>query len=203
MISSIVSFFSNPQALISAFGLIGIIIIIFLETGFFFGFFLPGDSLLFTAGLLASQGHLPIAALLVGVFIAAVVGDNVGYVFGKKVGPALFSKDDSVFFDKKNIARAQHFYEKYGVRTIILARFVPIVRTFAPIVAGIGNMDYKTFFINNILGGFLWTVLLIGLGYGFGHVIPDPDRFLLPAIGVIIVLSLLPALREVLRRRKQ
>lgn len=200
--SSIIDFLSNPQAIISAFGLIGVIVIVFLETGFFFGFFLPGDSLLFTAGLLASKGYLPIAGLLIGVFVAAVIGDNVGYMFGKKVGPSLFVKEDSLLFDKKNIARAQHFYEKYGVRTIILARFIPIVRTFAPIVAGIGNMNYRTFVIYNVVGGFLWTVGLIGLGYGFGHVIPDPDRYLLPAIGVIIVLSLVPALREILRRRK-
>lgn len=199
---SFIDFISDPQAIISAFGLIGIIAIVFIETGFFFGFFLPGDSLLFTAGLLASKDYLPIAGLLAGVFIAAVIGDNIGYMFGKKVGPSLFVKEDSLLFDKKNIARAQHFYEKYGVRTIILARFIPIVRTFAPIVAGIGNMNYRTFVIYNIVGGFLWTVILIGLGYGFGQVIPDPDRYLLPAIGVIIILSALPALREIWRRLK-
>lgn len=198
---SIVTFLSDPQAIIATFGLIGIFIIVFIETGFFFGFFLPGDSLLFTAGLLATQGYLPIAGLLIGVFVAAVLGDNVGYFFGKKVGPSLFVKEDSVFFDKKNIARAQHFYEKYGARTIILARFIPIVRTFAPIVAGIGNMDYRVFLRNNILGGLLWAVSIIGLGYGFGSIIPDPDRYLLPAIGVIIVLSALPALREIFRKR--
>jgi len=197
-----IEYISNPQAIISAFGLVGVIVIVFVETGFFFGFFLPGDSLLFTAGLLASKGYLPIAGLLVGVFIAAVLGDNVGYFFGKKVGPALFVKDDSLMFNKKNIARAQHFYEEYGPRTIILARFIPIVRTFAPIVAGIGNMNYKSFILYNIVGGFIWTVSIIGLGYGFGQVIPDPDKYLLPAIGIIIILSALPTLRELFRRRK-
>lgn len=199
---SILSYITDPRTLISTFGLIGIIIIIFLETGFFFGFFFPGDSLLFTAGLLASQGYLSIAGLLVGVFVAAVAGDSVGYAFGKKVGPALFSKEDSRFFSKQHIARAQHFYEKYGVRTIILARFLPIVRTFAPIVAGIGNMRYKTFITYNILGGLIWTVLVIGLGYGFGRVIPDPDRYLLPAIIVIIIVSVFPAVREFLKQRR-
>lgn len=183
------------------FGLIGIFAIVFIETGFFIGFFLPGDSLLFTAGLLASQDYLPIAGLLIGVCVAAILGDNVGYFFGKRVGPALFTKDDSLFFNRKNVARAQHFYERYGARTIILARFIPIVRTFAPIVAGIGNMDYRTFLRNNILGGLLWGVSLIGLGYGFGSIIPDPDRYLLPAIGVIIILSTLPALREIFKKR--
>ncbi len=200
---TLIDFISNPQAIISTFGLLGIIAIVFVETGFFFGFFLPGDSLLFTAGLLASKGYLPIVWLMFGVFVAAVLGDNVGYFFGKKVGPSLFVKEDSVIFHKKNIARAQHFYEKYGVRTIILARFLPIVRTFAPIVAGIGNMNYRTFLIYNVVGGLLWTVSVIGLGYAFGNIIPDPDRYLLPAIGVIIVLSALPALREIFRKRKE
>jgi membrane-associated protein len=190
----------DPQSIVSAFGLLGVIAIIFLETGFFFGFFFPGDSLLFTAGLLASQHYLPIAWLTLGVFLAAVLGDSVGYAFGKKVGPALFTKDDSVFFNKRHIAQAQHFYEKYGTKTIVLARFVPIVRTFAPIVAGVGNMAYRRFFAWNVLGGLLWTILLVGLGYSFGSVIPDPDRYVLPAVAVIIILSAMPALREIMRK---
>lgn len=199
---SFISFVTDPHAIIAYFGLIGVIAIIFLETGFFFGFFFPGDSLLFTAGLLASQGYLPLAWLMLGTFVAAVAGDSVGYAFGKKVGPALFTKEDSVFFNKKNVERAQHFYDRYGVRTIILARFVPIVRTFAPILAGVGAMKYKTFITYNVIGGLAWTVILIGLGFGFGRIIPDPDKYLLPAIGVIIVLSALPAIRELWKRRK-
>ena len=199
---SLISYITDPRTLISAFGLIGVIAIIFLETGFFFGFFFPGDSLLFTAGLLASQGYMPLAWLLIGVFIAAVAGDSVGYAFGKKVGPSLFSREDSRFFNKQHIARAQHFYEKYGVRTIILARFIPIVRTFAPIVAGIGNMKYRTFITYNVVGGFVWTLLVIGLGYGFGRVIPDPDKYLLPAIGVIVIISIIPAVREFVRQKR-
>src|SRR3989338_10680690 len=126
-------------------GYTGITAIIFAESGLLIGFFLPGDSLLFTAGFLASQGVFNIALLCALSFIAAVTGDSVGYAFGKNIGPKLFTKEDSWLFHKKNLAKAQHFYEKYGVKTIILARFIPVVRTFAPIVAGIGNMHYKTF----------------------------------------------------------
>lgn len=194
---------TSPEAIISAFGFVGVITIVFLETGFFFGFFFPGDSLLFTAGLLASQGYMPIAWLMVGVFVAAVAGDSIGYAFGKKIGPALFTKDDSIFFNRKYLAKAQHFYEAYGAKTIIIARFTPIVRTFAPIVAGIGNMKYRTFIIYNVVGGLIWSVGLLGLGYGFGSIIPDPDRFLLPAIAIIIILSLLPPLREYLKARRK
>lgn len=199
--SQFVEFITNPKALIATFGLVGIITIVFLETGFFFGFFFPGDSLLFTAGLLASQGYLSLPLLLVGVFLASVAGDSVGYSFGKRVGPTLFTKDDSLLFKKENIAKAQHFYEKYGRRTIVLARFMPIIRTFAPIVAGIGSMPYKTFLSYNLIGGFVWTFGVIGLGYVFGTVIPDPDKYLLPAIVLIVILSAAPALREIFRKR--
>lgn len=198
---TIIHFITDPRSLIASFGLIGVIVIVFLETGFFFGFFFPGDSLLFTAGLLASQGYLPLAGLIAGAFVAAVLGDSVGYAFGKKVGPALFSREDSKLFKREHLAHAQHFYEKYGVRTIILARFIPIVRTFAPIVAGIGTMEYKKFLKFNIIGGLLWTVLVVALGYGFGRIIPDPDKYLLPAIGLIIIISVIPAVREIWKRR--
>ncbi len=190
----------NPHVIIATVGVFGVIAIIFAETGLFFGFFFPGDSLLFTAGFLASQHQLSLGWLLVGAFIAAVIGDSVGYAFGKKVGPAIFTKEGSLFFDKKHIARAQHFYEKYGKKTIILARFIPIVRTFAPIVAGVGNMTYKTFISFNVIGGFLWTWAMLWLGYGFGAMIPDPDRYVIPAVIIIIVISALPALREVFNK---
>jgi len=190
----------NPHTLIALFGVIGIIAIVFAETGLFFGFFLPGDSLLFTAGFLASQHQLTFSWLLIGTFVAAVLGDTVGYAFGKKVGPAIFTKEDSVFFNKKHIARAQHFYEKHGKKTIILARFIPIIRTFAPIVAGIGNMSYKTFISFNIIGAFVWTWAMLWLGYGFGSMIPNPDRYVIPAVAVIILVSAAPALREIFRK---
>lgn len=199
--TELIHILTDPRAMITALGTAGVIAAVFAETGLFFGFFLPGDSLLFTAGFFAWQGYLPISWLLLGSFIAAVLGDSIGYAFGKKVGPALFTRDNSLFFDRKHIARAQHFYERYGSRTIILARFMPIIRTFAPIVAGIGTMRYRTFITFNILGGLLWTVLMIALGYGFGSVIPDPDRYILPAVAVIIIASALPALRQVVFRQ--
>ena len=147
----------DPMIIIKTLGLIGVLIIVFAESGLFFGFFFPGDSLLFTAGFLASQNYLNISILVFGAFICAVLGDSVGYWFGRKVGPKIFTKEDSIFFHKKHIERAQNFYNKYGNKTIFLARFVPIVRTFAPIVAGVGQMKYKNFLTYNIFGGFVWT----------------------------------------------
>ena len=193
----------DPQKIITAFGLIGIIAIIFAETGLLIGFFLPGDSLLFTAGFLASQNLLPIYFLLIGTFIAAVVGDNVGYWFGKKTGPGLFSKEDSRFFKKKYVEKARTFYEKHGKKTIILARFMPIIRTFAPILAGVANMNYRVFIIYNVIGGFIWTIGLTLLGYFLGRTIPNVDRFLLPIIIFIILSSFLPGLIHVLRGKKK
>ena len=198
--SSLLSFL-NPHTIIAVLGLVGVIGIVFAETGLFFGFFLPRDTLLFTAGFLASEHHISFAWLLIGAFIAAIAGDTVGYAFGKKVGPAIFTKDDSIFFDKKHIARAQHFYEKYGKKTIILARFLPIIRTFAPIVAGVGNMTYRTFISYNIIGAFAWTWAMLWLGFGFGSIIPNPDRYVVPAVIVIIILSATPTLREIFRKR--
>ena len=197
-----ISFLLNPEAIITAVGVLGVITIIFLETGVFFGFFFPGDSLLFTAGFLATQGYISLPLLLIGAFIAAVAGDTFGYFFGKKVGSTLFTRENSVFFNKEHVARAQHFYEKYGTKTIILARFVPIVRTFAPIVAGIGMMKYRTFITYNVIGGFLWTWAMLILGYTFGSVIPNPDRYILPVVIVIILVSASPALVEIFRKRK-
>ena len=189
----------EPKILIGAVGTLGVILVIFAETGLFFGFFLPGDSLLFTAGFLASQGHVSIAWLLAGTFVAAVIGDNVGYAFGRKIGPAIFTKENSLFFDKKHVARAQQFYNKHGKKTIILARFVPIVRTFAPIVAGKADMDYKTFVAFNAIGGFIWTWTLLFLGFGFASIIPNPDKFIIPVLIIIILISVLPALREIFK----
>jgi|SRR3989344_6962723 len=189
--------FSNllePQKIIATFGLIGVILIVFAESGLFFGFFFPGDSLLFTAGFFASQDLLPILPLLIGTFISAVAGDSFGYWFGRRTGPSLFSKEDSHFFKKKYAEQAQEFYEKHGKKTIILARFMPIVRTFAPIVAGIGNMQYRTFVFYNIIGGFIWSFGLTLLGYFLGTNIPNADSYLIPIIIVIIFTSFLPAI---------
>jgi len=193
---------TDPRALIGILGSAGIILVIFLETGAFFGFFFPGDSLLFTAGFLASQGLVSFPILLLGCLAAAVIGDSVGYAFGKKVGLSIFVREDSVLFNKKHIARAQLFYEQYGKKTIILARFIPVVRTFAPIVAGIGTMPYRTFLTFNVIGGFVWTWLMLWLGYGLGSLIPDPDRFVLPIIIVIILTSFIPPLWEIMKKRR-
>ncbi len=193
----------NPETLIMALGTFGVIAIIFVETGLFFGFFFPGDSLLFTAGFLASQGYVSLSWLLVGTFVAAVVGDSVGYALGKKAGPAIFSREDSVFFNKKHIVKAQEFYARHGRMTIIVARFMPIIRTFAPIVAGVGSMNYRTFLSFNIIGAFIWTWGMLWLGYGLGALIPDPDRYLVPVLIVIILTSAAPALREIFKRGKQ
>ncbi len=172
-------------------GLLGIFFIVFAESGLFLGFFLPGDSLLVTAGLLASQGYWNIAALIIVCFIAAVSGDSFGYMFGKRVGQKLFSKKDSFLFNTKNLHKAELFYKRHGAMTIVFARFIPTVRTFVPIMAGIADMDYSVFLFYNVAGGFFWAVGLPLLGYYLGKVVPSIDRYILPLIGGIIITSFL------------
>lgn len=186
-------------SLIKTAGYLGILGIIFAESGLFVGFFLPGDSLLFTAGFLASQGFLDIWLLWLVVFIGAVAGDNFGYAFGKKVGPMIFKREDSLLFHKKNLEKAHSFYEKYGKKTIILARFMPGIRTFAPILAGVGQMNYRVFFSYNLIGGFLWGIGLPFLGFYLGNTIPDIDKYLVPIILLIIFLSILPTAIHILK----
>jgi len=195
--------FLDPQKIVSLFGLLGVIAIIFLETGVFFGFFFPGDSLLFTAGFVASQHLLSLPLLLLGVLIAAILGDSFGYWFGKKAGVKLFVREDSFFFKKKYVADAEHFYEKHGKKTIILARFIPIIRTFVPIVAGIGNMKYSTFLSYNIIGGALWSLGLTLFGFFLGKTIPNADKYLLPIIILIIVVSFVPPVLHLMKARKE
>lgn len=185
--------------LIESVGYIGLFAIIFAESGLLIGFFLPGDSLLFTAGFLASQNILSLPILLVTCFVAAVLGDNVGYAFGHRVGKRLFQREDSLFFHKKNVLKAQQFYEKHGAKTIVIARFMPIVRTFAPIVAGIGTMHYRTFVVYNLVGGALWALGLNLAGYFLGSFIPDVDRYLLPIVAVIIIASIAPSAIHILK----
>ena len=192
----------DPEKLIEAFGTIGLFLIVFAESGLLFGFFLPGDSLLFTAGLLASQDRLNLPLILVGCFVAAVAGDQVGYAFGNRVGPALFRRPDSRFFKKEHLERAHAYFEDHGSKTIVLARFVPIVRTFAPIVAGVGSMQYRTFVTFNIIGGAIWAIGVTTLGYLLGEAIPDIDKYLLPVIGLIIFLSLIPVAIELRKARR-
>lgn len=186
-------------SLIKTAGYLGLFGIVFAESGLFVGFFLPGDSLLFTAGILSAQGFLNIWILVLVVFLGAVLGDNFGYGFGRKVGPMLFKREDSIIFHKDNLERARVFYEKYGKKTIIIARFLPAVRTFAPILAGVGQMHYKTFVSYNIIGGLIWGVGVPFLGYFLGTAIPEIDRYLLPIIIFIIVISVAPTLRHILK----
>ena len=187
--------------LIRTVGLLGLFAIVFTETGLFLGFFLPGDSLLFVAGLLAAQGLFPVSMLILVLLVAAITGNITGYWFGKKVGPKLFEREDSLLFRKAHVRRAQSFYEKHGAKTIMLARFIPIVRTFGPIVAGIAGMKYRSFMPYNVLGAVLWTVGLTSGGYLFGNLITDIDRYLLPVILAIIIISFLPAVWHIWQER--
>ena len=191
------------QQLIQTVGYLGVFAIVFTESGLLFGFFLPGDSLLFTAGFLASQGFFNIYTLTIGCFIAAVAGDSVGYYMGHKLGRKLFKKEDSLFFHKDHLIRAENFYEKHGGKTIILARFMPFVRTFAPIVAGIGKMKYSTFLTYNVIGGALLAIGVTFAGYFLGSAIPDVDKYLLPIIGSIIIVSVAPPLYHTLKTKEQ
>ena len=189
-------------SIIQTVGYFGVFAIIFAESGLFFGFFLPGDSLLFTAGLLASQGLLNIYFLMPLLFTAAVLGDSAGYWLGRKLGPMIFKKEDSFFFHKRHIERTRVFYAKYGAKTIIISRFVPIVRTFAPILAGVGNMEYKTFITYNIFGGAFWAIGISGLGFFLGNAIPGIEKYLHFIIALIIIVSFLPILKEFTAARK-
>lgn len=189
-------------ALIQAVGYLGILGIVFAESGVLVGFFLPGDSLLFAAGLLASQGLLNIWILIIFIPIAAILGDNFGYWFGAKVGPKIFTRENSFFFHKKHIERTRAFYAKYGNKAVVLSRFIPVVRTFTPILAGVGQMPYKTFLAYNILGGILWGVGMTLLGYFLGSIVPNIENYLLPIILAIIVISFSPIIFEVIKHKK-
>ncbi len=173
-------------------GYFGIFGIIFAESGLLIGLFLPGDSLLFTAGIVSSQGHLNIAILIAVSFAGAVLGDNFGYRFGRRWGPKIFTRNESLFFHKDYLERARVFYERHGGITVMLARFIPFIRTFAPILAGVGNMPYASFLFYNIFGGAIWAIGVPLLGYYLGRVIPDIDRYLIPLVLAIVVVSLMP-----------
>jgi membrane-associated protein len=199
----------DPKSLIDDVGLLGVFAIVFAESGMLVGFFLPGDSLLFTAGFLASGPssvddalHLPLGWLLVGTFIAAVAGDQVGYVIGRRAGPAIFTRPDSRFFKQENVDKAHGFFERYGAKTIVLARFVPVVRTFAPVVAGVSNMQYRTFVTFNVVGGLLWAIGVTLLGYFLGQVDYIEENLEL-AILTIVAISVLPIARELWLSRRQ
>lgn len=185
--------------LIQTVGYVGVLAIVFAESGLFFGFFLPGDSLLLTAGLLASQGQLDIRFLVVAIPVAAILGDNVGYWFGNRTGPLIFNRPNSILFRRKNLLAAKAFYEKHGGKTIVLARFMPFIRTFAPIVAGAAEMDYRRFFFFNVIGGLLWGSGVTLAGYWLGNTIPGIDRYFILIVLVVIFVSALPAMIHVAR----
>lgn len=184
-------------------GYIGLFAVIFAETGLFLGFFLPGDSLLFVAGLLASDGTLSLPILLAIVFSAAVFGNTVGYLFGRRVGPALFKREESLLFKKSHVRKAEEFFNQYGAKTIVIARFMPIVRTFAPILAGVGKMDFKEFFFYNVIGAFLWSFGLLFGGFFLGRVVPDIDRYILPIVIGIVIASLMPGVLKYLQEKRR
>lgn len=192
------------EALISTVGVAGVAGIIFAESGLLIGFFLPGDSLLFTAGFLVHQNilHFNIHLLTAILFLAAVLGDSVGYSFGRRAGHRLFNRKDSVVFHQENLRRAEEFYERHGAKTIIIARFVPVVRTFAPIVAGISKMHYRTFLTFNLIGALLWAVGLTYLGYFAGKLITDTGINIEYVILGIILLSILPPLIHIFKEKK-
>ena len=192
----------NLEQILPAIGYLGIFAVIFAESGLLIGFFFPGDSLLFTAGFLASVGIFDIRLLVFICFIASVSGDNAGYLFGHKIGRKLFYKKESLFFHKKNLKKTEEFYKKHGRKTLILAKFIPVIRTFATIIAGVGNMHYLTFFTFNLIGGFLWAICIPLLGFYLGKTIPDVDKYLLPIVLLIIIFSLLPTILHIMKNRE-
>ena len=192
----------DPIAIIKAGGYLGIAIIVFAESGLLIGIFFPGDSLLFAAGLLSAAGFLSPAPLIVLVVLSAIIGDSVGYWFGANVGVNFFKRKDSRFFKQEYVKRTELFYQKYGGRAVVLARFVPIVRTIAPILAGVGSMKYSTFLRYNILGGTLWGIGMVSLGFSLGSVIPNSQHYILPISLVIIVISFLPILINLMRGKR-
>ena len=189
------------QHLIQTLGIAFLFLVVFAETGLLIGFFLPGDSLLFIAGLVAARGDLNLAVMLVALSVAAILGDSVGFLIGRKAGPALFKREDSRLFKRKHLAAAHDFYEKHGPKAIVLARFVPIVRTFAPTVAGAAGMDYRQFVVFNIIGGITWIFSMTLLGYFLGNVEVVRNN-LDKAVILIVFLSILPMILHALKERR-
>ncbi|MEU5823839.1 VTT domain-containing protein [Streptomyces sp. NPDC047803] len=194
----------DPDHLIGQFGLAGVLVIVFAESGLLIGFFLPGDSLLFTTGLLVTTDklHTPLWLVCVLVALAAIIGDQVGYLFGRKVGPSLFSRPDSRLFKQENVEKAHEFFEKHGPKSLILARFVPIVRTFTPIIAGVSRMNYRSFIVFNVIGGVLWGVGVTLLGAALGNV-EFVHKNIEAMLVLIVLISVVPIAIEFLRARSK
>lgn len=193
----------DVRALIQWGGTIGLTGIIFAETGLLVGFFLPGDSLLVTAGLLASQGLFNVYSLGLILTVSSILGNSVGYFVGKLTGPRLFTREDSLLFNKRHLFRAHEFYQRHGGKTIILARFMPIVRTFVPVVAGMAQMEYRRYTIYNVIGGLGWIWSMLFIGYFLGRYIPGVDKHIELVILLVIFLSLLPGIIAWLRSRNR
>jgi membrane-associated protein len=191
----------NVPELIRMGGLIGLVVVVFAETGLMVGFFLPGDSLLVTAGLFAAKGDLNIVWLNLAVMAAAILGDATGYWIGRRAGHALYSRPNSFFFRKQHLVKTHDFYEKHGGKTIVIARFVPIIRTFAPVVAGAAEMGYRQFATYNIVGGIGWVASMTMTGYFLGRAVPDIDKHIHIVVAVVIFLSLLPGIISILREK--
>lgn len=188
--------------LVKTAGYVGLFAIVFAETGLLVGFFLPGDSLLFTAGILASQGYLHVWLTCVLLFTAALVGDNVGYAIGKHAGPRLFTRPKSLLFNPEHLRRSHEFFERHGGKAVIIARFVPVVRTFSPVVSGLARMPYLKFMFYSVVGALLWAVGLILLGYWLGTAVPNIEVYIAPGIILIILLSISPGIYHVVKDKK-
>jgi membrane-associated protein len=189
--------------LIRAGGYAVLVAIVFTETGLLVGFFLPGDSLLITAGLVAGSGGLDIWWLNVLLILAAIAGDSVGYSIGFRTGPRIFTRENSLLFNRRHLVRTREFYERYGGKTIVLARFIPILRTFAPVVAGVGQMAYRRFLFFNVFGGIGWVASLTWAGYLLGRTVPNIDQHVHLVVIIVIVLSVLPIVGEIIKARRR
>ena len=192
----------DVNSLVESGGLLLIGLVVFAESALLIGFFLPGDTLLFTAGFLASQDKLPLAGLLVIIVAAAIIGDQVGYHIGKKSGPRIFKRKDGLFFRQEYLQRAETFYERHGGKTIILARFTPIVRTFAPIVAGVAKMPRNRFTFFNVIGALGWGISVTLLGYWLGSKVQNIDDYILPVVALAVILSFGPPLFHLAKDKK-
>jgi membrane-associated protein len=191
----------DVESLVRVGGLITLAVIVFVETGLLVGFFLPGDSLLVTAGVFAARGDLNIWTLNVALSLAAIIGDSVGYSIGRKAGPKIFTRENSLFFHRKHLVTTKEFYDRHGPFTIVIARFVPIIRTFAPVVAGVGRMHYRKFVTYNVCGGILWVMSTTFAGYFLGSVVPNIEERIHVVIAIVIFVSLLPIILKFARER--
>jgi membrane-associated protein len=180
-----------------------LVAIVFTETGLLVGFFLPGDSLLITAGLVAAAGGLDIWWINALLIVAAVTGDSAGYAIGYRIGPRLFTRPQSLLFNPRHVERTREFYARHGAKTIVIARFVPIIRTFAPVVAGVGQMAYRRFVFYNVAGGVGWVTTMTWAGYLLGRMIPNVSRYIHVVVGIVIVLSVIPIAVEIVRERRR